>query len=388
MSVKERPDRPGTYRARVRTPSGKEISRTFERKADAERWERDQRSKMDNNQWIDPRKGLITWDDWAVKVLATRQHLAPGTRADDKANLARAAKYLSGRPLRSIDKTTIEAMVSGLQAAGAAPWTIRSTYKTVHLILDRAVGERILTNPSSGVDLPSGQSVKDMRLLTPGDVDLLADTIGTVRYGKDQKTGKQVVVEVKRPDRRYRALVILAAYSGLRMGELVGLRVADLNLLRRRLTVNRNLVEVDGRFHERRGKTKAARRTISLPKFVCDELAAHLATYGQGPDGEVFTSPTGKTLRANLWRRRVWAPAVERSIGGKCVPHDLRHTHAAWLISQGEHPKAIQTRLGHASIKTTLDTYGHLMEGLDEDLAGRLDDWRAAQTRPKPAETG
>ena len=67
--------------------------------------------------------------------------------------------------------------------------------------------------------------------------------------------------------------------------------------------------------------------------------------------------------------------------------HDLRHTHAALLIASGEHPKVIQSRLGHASIRTTLDTYGHLFDGLDEDAAGRLNDLvtqsRAASTRPE-----
>jgi integrase len=67
------------------------------------------------------------------------------------------------------------------------------------------------------------------------------------------------------------------------------------------------------------------------------------------------------------------------SVGKPCTFHDLRHTHAALLIALGEHPKVIQERLGHASIKTTLDTYGHLFEGLDEAAADRLDQvWSAA----------
>ena len=63
--------------------------------------------------------------------------------------------------------------------------------------------------------------------------------------------------------------------------------------------------------------------------------------------------------------------------------HDLRHTHVALLIAQGEHPKTIQVRLGHASISTTLDTYGHLFEGLDEGAADRLDAALAPSTRPQ-----
>lgn len=66
-------------------------------------------------------------------------------------------------------------------------------------------------------------------------------------------------------------------------------------------------------------------------------------------------------------------------MGEPCRVHDLRHTHAAWLIANGEHAKTIQARLGHASIKTTLDRYGHLMPGLDEDAADRLDELAAGR---------
>jgi integrase len=71
-------------------------------------------------------------------------------------------------------------------------------------------------------------------------------------------------------------------------------------------------------------------------------------------------------------------PAVEASVGQPCTFHDLRHSHAALLVAQGEHPKVMQERLGHASIKTTLDTYGHLFEGLDEAATDRLDATYAA----------
>ena len=76
----------------------------------------------------------------------------------------------------------------------------------------------------------------------------------------------------------------------------------------------------------------------------------------------------------NNWRRRVWLPAVEASVGPPLRFHDLRHAHAALLIKQGEHPKVIQDRLGHASIKTKLDTYGHLFDGMDEAAAAALDE--------------
>lgn len=78
-------------------------------------------------------------------------------------------------------------------------------------------------------------------------------------------------------------------------------------------------------------------------------------------------------MRRTNFRRRVWLPAVRSSVGEPFRFHDLRHTHAAMLIAQGEHPKVIQLRLGHSSIQVTLDTYGHLFEGLNEAAADRLD---------------
>jgi integrase len=111
---------------------------------------------------------------------------------------------------------------------------------------------------------------------------------------------------------------------------------------------------------------------VNVPAFLVEELAGHLATF-PGDDGLVFTAARGGPLRRTSFRRREWLPAVEASVGMPCRFHDLRHSHAALLIANGAHPKVIQARLGHSSIKTTLDTYGHLFEGLDEAAAERLD---------------
>jgi integrase len=120
-------------------------------------------------------------------------------------------------------------------------------------------------------------------------------------------------------------------------------------------------------------KTKGSRRTISLPQTLVEELAAHLAEFGTGPEGVIVSSPQGSWVRASSWRQRFWNPAVEASVGRPFRFHDLRHTHAAFLIAQGAHAKAIQSRLGHSSIVVTMDTYGHLMPEIDEGLADMLD---------------
>jgi integrase len=172
---------------------------------------------------------------------------------------------------------------------------------------------------------------------------------------------------------RYGAMVLLAGGTGLRFGEAAGLTVDRLQWLKRSLIVSQTLVEVKGRVELRQTtKTATSRRAISLPGFLVDVLAAHVAEY-PSEDGFVFTSPAGGPLRRTNWRRRAWLPAVRASIGEPMRFHDLRHSHAAQLIAAGEHPKVIQARLGHTSIRTTLDAYGHLFDGLDEQAADRID---------------
>ena len=118
-------------------------------------------------------------------------------------------------------------------------------------------------------------------------------------------------------------------------------------------------------------KTLASRRQVALPRFVATALSHHLAQSPPGGDGFVFQAPMGGPARRTNFRRRTWVPAVRSSVGEPMRFHDLRRTHVALLIEQGEHPKTIQARLGQASIATTLDVYGHLFDGLDEAAADR-----------------
>jgi integrase len=176
---------------------------------------------------------------------------------------------------------------------------------------------------------------------------------------------------------RYRALVLTAAYTGLRIGELAALRVRHVNFPRRILAVEETLTEPQGHVQFGPPKTKAGRRTISVPASIVDELASHVAAFvpgaRQNPGALIFAGDRGGPLRPNHFRRRTWAKAVQASVGLPCHPHDLRHSHASILIKLGVHPKTIQVRLGHTSIRTTMDIYGHLYEGVDQAAAHALD---------------
>ena len=99
----------------------------------------------------------------------------------------------------------------------------------------------------------------------------------------------------------------------------------------------------------------------------------------------IWTSERGALLRRGSFGR-IWRRAVDATVGQPCRIHDLRHTHAAWLIAASEHPKAIQTRLGHSSIQVTIHRYGHLMDGLDDQIAAPLDEIARSSRGPSVAQ--
>ncbi len=108
-----------------------------------------------------------------------------------------------------------------------------------------------------------------------------------------------------------------------------------------------------------------------------------LSTRGREKQERIFPSPKGGQICRTNWRRRIWLPAVAASVGVPLRYHDLRHSHAAILIAQGEHERVIADRLGHANPMVTMTTYAHLFDGLDVAAAERLDEaWAQSVTDP------
>jgi integrase len=171
----------------------------------------------------------------------------------------------------------------------------------------------------------------------------------------------------------YYTLVYLLAYAGLRWGEACALRRRRVHLDKQRLTVAESLAEVNGEFHC--GETKTGRiRTVAIPRFLCTLLTALLEGLSDDPDALIFTKPNGRPLRNNWFHRRVWDPAGDAAnVPSDLRLHDLRHTCASLLISQGAHPKMIQSHLGHSTIAVTFDVYGHIFDTDRDALADGLD---------------
>lgn len=349
-SIRRHP-KSGRWQVRYRDTSGRQRSKTYLKKADADKFASVVEADKLRGTWADPRLAKTPFAEWWEQHTAAKVHLKPATLArTESIGRNHLLPTFGSMQLGAITKQTIRTWVSGLVSRSYAPGTIRKAYQLLSSALEAAVDEGLLPHsPARGISLPRGER-KEMRFLSTEEVARLADAI----------------------DPRYQAMVYTAAYTGLRLGELTGLAVEHVEFLNRRLRVMRSLSEVKGKLSFTDTKTSGSRRTIQLPAFLVDILAAHIAEYPD-PSGLVFTSPEGGPIRQTNFRRRHWTPAVRASVGEPCRFHDLRHTHAALLIRQGEHPKVIQSRLGHSSITTTLDTYGHLFDGLDEAAADRLD---------------
>ena len=174
--------------------------------------------------------------------------------------------------------------------------------------------------------------------------------------------------------------MLVLAYCGLRWSELAALLVGRVDLMRRPFDIAEAMTEVNGgRLVWGTPKTHEA-RSVPLPRFLVDELAAHVA--GRPADALVFTTAAGAPLR-NRNARRAWFDAAAAEIGeAGLTPHELRHTAASLAVSAGANVKAVQRMLRHASAVMTLDRYADLFDDDLDAVADRLDEARARFVYP------
>jgi integrase len=303
---------------------------------------------------IAPVQAKTTLAEYTATWLQTLQ-VRPSTLYNYEIYLRRhVVPALGGRTLASLRRSDIQALVGQLSRKGLQPSTVDSIYKIVAMVLRSAVYDRLLpVSPCYKVKVPPRPD-RTLAVFSPVEVRrLLAQT---------------------RP--RERALVALTVATGMRQGEALGVRLANLNLLRRELAVEEQcLTPPHGRPYITPDlKTKASRRRLPLPAFAVDSLARHLETVPLGPDGALFVSPAGNLWRRGSFNESVWKPLLLRAGLDQAYGfHALRHSYASGLIAQGLHPRVIQARLGHASISETMDTYGHLFPDADAETAQALD---------------
>ena len=341
---------------------GKELSRSFERKADAERHLVDMQHRLLTGTYAPPRLGRTPFSKVALRY-RQRGNWRPRTHRTVEERLRYAIAHFCDRPIASIRKGDIQSFVSGLPLA---PNTVRVVMQHVSGVFNTALDDGLVggRNPCDGVRLPRVDSPP----IFPMSIDqvdaLLAATTGP-----------------------FRADIVIGAGLGLRQSEAAGLTVDRVDFLRRSVTIDRQWQQATGSATGAftSPKTEASTRIVPADQWVLDHLAAHIQQHGLGADGVLlhrngvpfYSAKFGYEFRAA--RRRAGLPE-------SITFHDLRHFFASALIHAGCNVKQVQTALGHKSAKVTLDVYGHLWPGEEDrvrDAIGRLfrpDQLRAAET--------
>lgn len=333
------------YRVRYRTPERKQTDkRGFRTKREAEDFLASVEVSKMRGEWVDPTKARITLGEWAEQWYAAQLQLKPTTLSGYRLWLDKHVipRWGSTR-ITGITHAAVQTWVNELTGK-LSPSTVRQIHLALSGVLKFAVRDgRIVKNPCEDIRLPR-ITRKHRGYLDHAQVGRLAEAVGD--YGD---------------------VVLFLAYTGLRWGEMAGLKVGRLDMLRRRVDVAEAVSEPRGRVVWGTPKNHE-RRSVPFPEFLSEVLARRCENKGR--EDLVFTSSEAAVLRGGNFRRRHFDPAV----GGlmeldpefpKLSPHDLRHTAASLAVSAGANVKAVQRMLGHASAAMTLDVYADLF---DDDL--------------------
>jgi len=353
-SIDKRPN--GKWRARWREyPGGPQNTKQFARKVDAERFLVDGEHGLLSGTYTPPSAGQVTVAAYAEDWLG-RRTWAPGTHERVERELRRHILPAFGsRPLASLRRAHIEEWAKALPLA---PSTARMVYVTLSSMLAAAVDdERIPRNPAKGAHLAKPERSP----LVPLSTEAIRALAGAVAE-------------------HLRAAVVLAAGTGLRLGELLGVSTDRVDFMRRELRVDRQLwTPQKGLPVFRAPKSRNSYRTVALSSLLIETLAAHVATFGTGDEGLVFHS-RGRPMRRTTAGHHMHEAA--RAAGLDASWHDLRHHHASVLLSAGVSPAMVAERLGH-DVKTLLATYAHVIRKdedrvrtiVDDTLGGSAEDW-------------
>lgn len=347
------------YSVRYRKPDRTQgRKRGFRTKRDARLWLAQNVVDRATGNYIDPSSQRVTVGELGAEWLARQTHLKPSTLRTVKSAWANHVEpKWATWSVGDVSRTDVSTWVSALSKTHSYT-TVTRCLGVLSGIMDSAVDDRrIPSNPASKVkNIPQRSKGRDI-FLTARQVEDLANAAG-----------------------EHRTLVLSMAYSGLRWGEITGLRVRHLDLEKRRITVEENAVAVGSKIVT--GTTKShERRIVPIPRFLVPMLRS--AVEGKADDDLVFSRDDGTHIRRpKTGRSWFWAAIRESGAPEELTPHSLRHTAASMAISAGANVKVVQRMLGHSSAAMTLDRYGHLFPDDLDAVADGLDAMRCAQIVP------
>lgn len=330
------------WRVQYRSPDGKSrTKRGFRTKNEAQAWADKNAVSIHQQDWIDPNAGKVRIHEVGERWLSMQTHLKPKTLHETKGLWRRYVEPRWGNMgVSAIKPSMVQEWVSTMGKSGS---TVRQAHAVLAKVFDLAVMDKaIRENPARGVKLPrKGKAVK---------VYLTAEQLGRL-------------AEVCT---RHSEIVWVLGTVGLRWGELAGLQVQDINVLRGRFNIERSAVTVGSDVAIGTPKTHE-RRSVAVPDVVMRLVIPIIE--GRGPEEFVWARADGSPMRVpshgDWFDRAVHKCMAEDETFPRITPHGLRHVAAGLMVSSGANVKAVQRQLGHASAVMTLDTYADLF---DEDL--------------------
>jgi integrase len=346
-----------------------EHRKTFRTLKAARHWEADRRAEATGGGWAEPsreRLGLYLtgWLDGTARL-----NVRPRTLDGYRAHLARYVQLhpIASVPLRDLAPPRLRAFYGELAARGLSARTVRLTHAILRAALEQAVDDRRLTaNPAAG-------ALKRMRLVaaTRRDVQALTPAQVHALLATSERTGN-----------RWHALWHLLVNGGLRPSEALALRWEDVGADRVHVRQALDTRSATGARTVADVKTHGSRRAVTLPAATMAALAWHRtrqeaeriaggAAYADR--GLVFAGQTGEPIDLKNATARHFVPLLAAAGLPRIRVYDLRHTHATLLLAAGVPVNVVSARLGHASAKMTLDVYGHVLSGQQEDAVRRME---------------
>jgi integrase len=262
--------------------------------------------------------------------------------------------HIGGVPLVKLSPLHVQGLYSTMERNGCSGRLRQMVHAVLHNALGRALKwNLVVRNVCEAVESPKAAK-KMMQVWNPQEAGTFLATAA---------------------DDRLYALYVLAIATGLRQGELLGLDWTDIDLNEAMLSVRRQLSEDAGVLEFTEPKTDKGRRRVDLPAFAVAALREHrkrMMVEGH-PAPLVFCDTDGNPIRKSNLLRRSFFPLLKEAKVPRIRFHDLRHTAATLLLTQGVHPKIVQERLGHSQISLTMDTYSHVLPSMQKDAAAKLD---------------
>lgn len=351
---------------------------TFGSKTDADAWLSDVRASINRNEWIDPRLSGQTFRGYSLTWLKARKNdLAPKTRklyADllDQLLLpelgALAMKDVTPLIVKRWRTTLIESFEARATAKdmpnkhSTGKTRVAQAYRLLHTIMAEAVRDEVIRHNPCVLKGAGQTKATERKPATLDELDVIAANM---------------------PE-RYRALIHVAAWSGMRFSELAGLRRADVvpvvdesGAVCYRLNVDKQTYKIGKTLYDGvPTKTDAGRRVVYLPPHLTGLLSRHLEQYtGAGNDAYVFSTRNGTPIANNVIGK-LFRDAREAAKRPDLRFHDLRHTGATIAAKSGATTKELMRRIGHSSMRAAM-IYQHASEDDDKQLAARMDTYAA-----------